>query len=46
VAEVVMVPESTPLLQAAHTRGLGIVHGREMLLQQVEAVAAFLGMTA
>ncbi|MBL7084149.1 MAG: shikimate dehydrogenase [Candidatus Aminicenantes bacterium] len=44
VAEVVMVPKLTPLLQAAQTRGLGIVRGREMLTQQVEAVADFLGM--
>ena len=41
VAEVVMVPEITPLLQAAQTRGLGIVRGREMLLQQVEAGPPF-----
>ena len=45
VAEVVMVPELTPLLQAAQTRGLGIVYGREMLTPQLEAVADFLGMT-
>jgi shikimate dehydrogenase len=41
VAEVVMVPELTPLLQAAQARGLGIVRGREMLTQQVEAIADF-----
>jgi len=46
VAEVVMVPDLTPLLQAAQTRGLGIVRGREMMTQQVEAVVDFLGMTA
>ena len=45
VAEVVMVPELTPLLQAAQTRGLGIVRGREMMTQQVEAGMDFLGMT-
>lgn len=45
VAEVVMVPERTPLLQAAQTRGLAIVPGREMLTQQVEAAMDFLGMT-
>jgi shikimate 5-dehydrogenase len=44
VAEVVMVPEITPLLQAAQTRGLGIVRGREMLTQQIEAGMDFLGM--
>jgi shikimate dehydrogenase len=46
VAEVVMVPELTPLLQAAQTRGLGIVRGREMMIQQLEAVADFFGMPA
>lgn len=45
VAEVVMVPELTPLLQAAQTRGLGIIRGREMLTHQVEAIMDFLGMT-
>jgi shikimate dehydrogenase len=45
VAEVVMVPELTPLLQAAQTRGLDIVPGREMLTQQLEAIADFFGMT-
>lgn len=45
VADVVMVPEITPLLQAVHTRGLGIVRGREMLTQQVEAIGDFFGMT-
>jgi shikimate dehydrogenase len=44
VADVVMVPEFTPLLQAAGTRGLGIVRGREMLTQQVEAIGDFFGM--
>jgi len=41
----VMVPELTPLLQAAQTRGLGIIRGREMLTHQVEAIMDFLGMT-
>jgi shikimate dehydrogenase len=45
VADVVMVPKLTPLLQAAQVRGLGIVRGREMLPQQVEAIANFFGMT-
>ena len=45
VAEVVMVPELTPLLQTAQARGLRIVHGREMLTQQVEAIGDFFGMT-
>jgi shikimate dehydrogenase len=46
VADVVTVPELTPLLHAAQARGLGIVCGREMLTQCVEAMADFLGMTA
>jgi shikimate dehydrogenase len=45
VAEVVMVPDLTPLLQAAQARGLGIVRGREMMTQQVEVGMDFLGMT-
>lgn len=45
VAEVVMVPELTPLLRAAQKRGLGIVYGREMLAQQAEAGMNFLGIT-
>jgi shikimate dehydrogenase len=45
VADAVMMPEITPLLQAAHRRGLGIVRGREMGIQQVEIYADFLGMT-
>ena len=45
VAEVVMVPEVTPMLHAALERGLGVVNGREMLIQQVETIADFLGMT-
>ena len=45
VAEVVMVPELTPLLQAAQARGLPIVYGREMLTPQLEIGADFLGMT-
>jgi shikimate dehydrogenase len=46
VADVVSVPEYTPLLQAAQTRGLDIVRGSEMLIPQVEIIADFLGMTA
>lgn len=46
VAEVVMVPELTPLLLAAQARGLEIVPGREMMIQQGEAVADFFGMPA
>jgi shikimate dehydrogenase len=46
VADVVSVPEYTPLLQAAQARGLDIVRGSEMLIPQVEIIADFLGMTA
>jgi shikimate dehydrogenase len=46
VADVVSVPEYTPLLQAAQARGLDIVRGREMLLLQGETIANLLGMTA
>jgi shikimate dehydrogenase len=46
VADVVSVPERTPLLQAAQARGLGIVRGIEMMTPQIETVADFLGMTA
>ena len=45
VADVVSVPERTPLLQAAQARGLGIVRGSEMLMPQIETAAYFLGMT-
>ena len=46
VADVVSVPEYTPLLQAAQARGLAIVRGMEMLTPQNEIIADFLGMTA
>jgi shikimate dehydrogenase len=46
VADVVAVPERTPLLHAAQARGLDIVRGIEMLTPQIETVADFLGMTA
>ena len=45
VADVVAVPEYTPLLHAAQARGLDIVRGMEMLTPQLEIVADFLGMT-
>lgn len=45
VAEVVMVPEVTPLLQAAQDRGLEIIRGREMGVQQTDAITDFLGIT-
>jgi shikimate dehydrogenase len=46
VADVVAMPEYTPLLQAAQARGLDIVRGIEMLTPQIEIGADFLGMTA
>jgi shikimate dehydrogenase len=45
VADVVSVPERTPLLHAAQARGLGTVRGIEMMTPQIETVADFLGMT-
>jgi shikimate 5-dehydrogenase len=45
VADVVSVPERTPLLQAAQACGLRIVRGIEMLTPQIETAADFLGMT-
>ena len=45
VAEVVMVPEVTPMLHVAQERGLAIVRGLEMLIQQVETLGDFWGMT-
>jgi len=46
VADVVSVPEYTPLLQAAQARGLDIMRGIEMRNPQIEIIADFLGMTA
>jgi shikimate 5-dehydrogenase len=46
VADVVSVPERTPLLQAAQARGPEIVRGVEMMTPQIETFADFLGMTA
>jgi len=46
VAEVVVVPEYTPLLRAARERGLDVVRGMEMITPQIEICAEFLGMTA
>lgn len=45
VADAVMMPEMTPLLQAAQERGLGIVRGYEMLIHQIAAMAEFFGVT-
>ena len=44
VAEVVMVPEITPMLHSAQEQGLAVVRGLEMLTQQIEVLADFFGM--
>jgi shikimate dehydrogenase len=44
VAEVVMVPEITPMLHAAQEQGLAVVRGLEMLTKQIEILADFLEM--
>ena len=44
VAEVVMVPEITPMLHFAQERGLAVVRGSEMMTNQVEIWADFFGM--
>lgn len=46
VADVISVPEYTPLLRAAQARGLDILRGMEMFAPQAEILANFLGMTA
>jgi len=44
VAEVVMQPEVTPLLEAAAARGARTHGGRHMLQAQLDAIAEFLGV--
>jgi shikimate dehydrogenase len=44
VIDVIMKPETTPLLKAAQARGCRIQPGRHMLEGQVAAVAAFFGI--
>jgi shikimate dehydrogenase len=44
VAEVVMTPAVTPLLEQAQERSLASVPGRAMLDQQLEAIVEFLGL--
>lgn len=44
VAEVVMMPEVTPLLAAAAARGSKTVVGRRMMEGQIELMMAFLGL--
>ena len=46
VAEVVMQPEVTPLLEAATVRGARTHGGRHMLQSQLDAIAGFLGVPA
>ncbi len=46
VVDVIMKPETTPLLKAAQARGCRIQPGRHMLEGQVAAVAAFFGVAA
>ncbi|MCH2125299.1 MAG: shikimate dehydrogenase [Pirellulaceae bacterium] len=44
VAEVIMKPEQTQLLEVARSLSLDIVPGREMLTQQLKTMASYLGM--
>ena len=44
VAEVIMKPEQTQLLEVARSLSLDIVRGREMLTQQLKTMASYLGM--
>jgi shikimate dehydrogenase len=46
VAEVIMHPHITPLLDAAEQRGLVVVPGVEMLHAQIKPLAAFLRLTS
>ena len=43
VAEIIMKPETTPLLAAAKARGCTIHYGRHMLDEQVRLIADFIG---
>ena len=45
VAEVVMAPEITPMIDAAQERGPAVVRGSAMLTKQIEILTDFLGMT-
>ncbi len=45
VAEIIMKPETTPLLAAAKARGCTIHYGRHMLDEQVRLIADFIGAT-
>jgi shikimate dehydrogenase len=44
VAEIVMLPETTALLEAAAARGCRIHHGRHMLDEQIRLMAEFMGL--
>ena len=46
VAEIIMQPAETPLLQAARAKGCRIHHGAPMLASQVALMAAFMGVPA
>ena len=45
VAEIIMKPETTPLLAAARARGCTIHYGRHMLDEQIRLIADFIGAT-
>ena len=44
VAEIIMKPELTPLLEAAQKKGCRIHYGLPMLQSQIELMAAFMGI--
>lgn len=44
VAEIIMKPETTPLLAAAKARGCTVHYGRHMLDEQIRLIANFLGV--
>jgi shikimate dehydrogenase len=46
VCDIIMEPETTPLLKAALARGLPVHRGRAMLDQQVPSYLAFFGLPA
>ena len=46
VAEIIMQPAETPLLQAARAKGCRVHHGAPMLASQIALMAAFMGVPA
>jgi shikimate dehydrogenase len=44
VAEIIMIPEETPLLKAALARGAAVQYGQQMLDHQLPLLAQFLGV--